>query len=274
MVEGGPFDKKTGEKVYTPTGATYTRVKYRDPVDGKLKETSPGKVKKLGYEVVETKVISKTVKSTRMAEEKDARALSSGRPIEEVYCGYANDLKALGNTARRSTVSVTPIPYSPSAKKAYQKEVDTLNANLNIALKNAPLERQAQILANSIVRRKQEASPDMTDEELKKIKNQALAEARVRTGAKKTLIPISDREWAAIQAGAISTSKLTQILDNADLNRVKQLATPRSKSAFSTTKLNKAKLLLSSGATQAEVAESLGVSVRVLQEALYTEGIR
>lgn len=246
MADGGPVDRITGEKVYVPTGASY------------INTTG--------------KTINKTLPSKKMAEVKDARLLSSGRPIEEVYASYANTLKSLANTSRKNTFSIKPTPYSPSAKKVYATEVSTLNAKLNIANKNKPVERQAQILSNSLVIRKKQASPDMTSDDLKKIRNQALAEARARTGAKKILVDITDREWEAIQSGAISPSKLKQILDNTDLNRVKQLATPRSTVSLSTTKVNRAKLLLSTGATQAAVAESLGVSVKVLANALNAEG--
>jgi hypothetical protein len=146
-----------------------------------------------------------------------------------------------------------------------------LNAKLNIALKNSPLERQAQIIANTTVKRKKEASPNMDADDLKKIRNQALAEARVRTGAKKTLVDITDREWEAIQAGAISPHKLKQIVDNANLDRIKQLATPRSTATLSSTKLKKAQVLLDSGASRADVAEALGVSVKVLTNAMNLE---
>jgi hypothetical protein len=214
------------------------------------------------------KIVKLTTPSTRMAETPDAFTLSSGRPIEQVYAVYANQLKSLANTSRLNAIKTTPIPYNPSAKIAYEKEVASLNAQLNIALKNKPLERQAQILANTIVKRKIEANPDMDDDDIKKLKNQALAESRVRTGAKKTLVNISDREWEAIQAGAITSSKLTQILQNADLDRVKQLATPRSKTLMTPAKIELAKARINSGYTLSEVAESLGVSISMLSNAI------
>jgi hypothetical protein len=98
---------------------------------------------------------------------------------------------------------------------------------LNLAKKNAPLERQAQAIANQTVSQKRQANPDMDASDLKKIKNQALTEARIRTGAGKQRIVLTPEEWNAIQAGAISNSKLKDILDNADLDTVKKLATPR-----------------------------------------------
>jgi DNA-binding CsgD family transcriptional regulator len=239
---GYSIDPITGSKVYTETGQTYVDSKGR--------------------------TIKRTSSSTKMAETPNAFSLSSGRPIEEVYASYANDLKALANASRRAAVTTKPTPYSPSARVAYQKEVDTLNAQLKVALKNKPVERQAQILANSVVNRKKQANPNMDNDDLKKIRNQALAEARARTGAKKTQINITDREWEAIQAGAISSSKLTQILQNSDLNKVKQLATPRTSVSMSPAKVARAKTMLTSGYTQAEVAEALGVSTSTLSKSL------
>src|SRR5690606_7014626 len=131
--------------------------------------------------------------------------------------------------------------------------------------------RQAQVLANATYSAKKRANPDMDPAEIKKIKAQALAEARSRTGAKKAQIQITENEWAAIQAGAISTNKLSQILQNADLDQVKKLATPKSELLMSSAKTNRAKAMLSSGYTQAEVADALGVSVTTLKKGLSGE---
>lgn len=236
------IDPQTGKKIRTPTGETYINRK------GKL--------------------VPRTVKSTKMAETDDAYSLSSGTRMESIYASYANKLKALANTARKESLQAGSLRYSPSAKKAYSVEVESLDSKLNIALKNAPLERQAQLLANKVVAAKRKENPNMEKEELKKIKGQALQEARYRMGAKKQRIDISDKEWEAIQAGAISSSKLSQILNNTDLDRVKQLATPRSISGLSTAKLSRAKSMLNSGYSQADVADALGISVSTLSKAL------
>lgn len=237
------IDPKTGKKVYTYTNETYVDSKGR--------------------------TVRRTVKSTKMAEAEDARSLSSGTRMEEIYASHANKLKGLANQARKASANTQYTPYSPSAKKTYEKEVKSLNAKLNLALQNKPLERQAQLLANKVVSAKRQANPDMTAEEVKKIKAQALNEARNRTGAKKQNIVITKDEWNAIQSGAISTNKLTQILDNADLDTVKKLATPKTnKTGLSNAKLAQAKAMLSRGYTQAEVADALGISTSTLSKAL------
>lgn len=237
--KGGPIDKATGKRMYEETGASYVNAK--------------------------GKVVPKTTRSKRLAETDDANTLSSGTPIEQVYVNHSNRLKSLANEARKAAVGTSPIPWSPSAKATYAKEVASLEAKLDLAIRNRPRERQAQLLANAVVSAKRRADPDMDAAELKKIKFQALTEARSRTGAGKELIDLTDSEWAAIQAGAISNNKLTQILANSDLDRIKTLATPRTALLMSSTATARARSMLASGYTQAEVADALGVSLTTLK---------
>jgi hypothetical protein len=237
--QGGAIDRATGQKVFVPTGATFRDAKGRE--------------------------IVRTFESKKLAETRDAHTLSSGTPIEKVYADHSNKLKALANQARKTLVNVRTTPYSPSAKTAYAKEVSTLRAKLDVAKRNAPLERKAQLLANAMVRAKRDANPDMEASDLKKIQGLALTEARARTGARKKRIEITPQEWAAIQAGAVSNNTLTQILANADLDKVKELATPRSAIKMTDVKTNRAKAMIASGYTQAEIADALGVSLSTLK---------
>lgn len=254
-------DPITGEKTYSETGSLYKKYSFK----GLSKEQRDDLINSKALK--ETNVIRKTP-TTKMAQASDAFTLSSGRPIEEVYAQYANNLKELGNKSRLETLSIVPTPYNRSAKKVYTKEVDSLNAGLNLAERNKPIERYAQILANSTVKRKQEANEGMDAEELKKVKNNALNDARRITGASKFKIPITDKEWAAIQAGAITPSKLLSIINNADPDRLKALATPRAKKVLTSTQLNTAKSMMILGRTQSEIAEKLGVSVSTLNKGL------
>jgi DNA-binding CsgD family transcriptional regulator len=240
--QGYKIDPATGKKIFKETGATY--------------------VDKDGHTVIKTSEVSK------LGNVDDANVFSSGTPIEKIYADHSNKLKALANSARRTSASIAPVAYSPAAKTKYIKEVRSLEGKLNLALRNSPLERQAQILANAVVSQKRAANPDMEKAEIKKLKFKALEEARVRTGAKKQRIEISDAEWAAIQSGAISNNKLNQILSNADLDRIKQLATPKTVTEMSTVKVANAKALLAAGYTQSEVADHLGVSVSTLERSL------
>lgn len=245
-MEGGPIDRATGRKMYVPTGETY--------VD-----------KKTGKTVVRTE------RHKRLAVTDDAHELVSphgGTIVERVYADHSNRLKALANEARKELVNTANIPYSESAAKTYAPQVASLNHKLNVALKNAPIERQAQVLANVIVNQKKQANPDMDADDEKKIRNQAIAEARLRMGAKKHQIQPTQEEWNAIQAGALSNHKLTQVIRNSDLDVVKKLATPKMQRSMTANNTARAKQMLDSGYTQAEVARALGVSLSTLKVAI------
>lgn len=222
-------------------------------------ETGEQRYKQVREEYVDKtgKVQVRTQKSTKMAETIDARTLSSGTPQEEAY---ANKMKALANQARKEMVHTGKIAYSASAKAAYQTEVDSLMAKLNVALKNAPRERQAQVMANAAVAAKRQENPDMTKGEIKKAKQQALSAARAEVGAKREKIRLTDREWEAIQSGAISENRLFQIINNIDIDDLRQRATPRSTTTLSDAKINKIACMNASGYSITEIAEALGVS--------------
>lgn len=242
--EGGPIDPRTGEKKTVPSG------QMRKDRHGNL--------------------VPVTVKSKRLAETDDARDLikGPGTRVERIYADHSNELKALANDVRKEVLRTPKLERSPSAAKIYHRQVQSLDAKLNTALKNAPLERQAQVIAGRIVQQKVRNRPDMEKEERRKIENQALAEARSRTGAGKKRIDIEPDEWDAIQAGAISNKKLTDILNNADLDKVRKLATPRHTQLMTSAKTARAKAMLAGGFTQRQVADALGVSLTTLKEGL------
>jgi DNA-binding CsgD family transcriptional regulator len=236
------YDPVTGQKLYEPTGETFVNAK--------------------------GKTVKKTTKSTKMAEVEDAFELSSGTKIENIYAEYANKVKAMANKARKMMIDTANLVYNPSAKETYAKEVASLKSKLALANRNKPRERQAQLLANKIVAAKKSARPDMDAATLKKIKGQALEEARIRSGAKKQDIQITDKEWEAIQLGAVSHNVLTQIIDNTDLDRLKTKATPRATKLMTPSKVLRAKLMLANGKTYAEIAAALGVSSTTVQDEL------
>ena len=231
------IDKETGELIYKEVHEEY--------VD---KKTGKTKVR--------------TERSTKMAETKDARTLISDThsPKEEAYAEYANHMKSLANRARKELVNTGRIQYSAKAKQTYQQEVAKLNADLNIALMNAPRERQAQTLANAEVAAKKKDNPDMTKAEIKKVSQQALTKARQSVGAKRTPIKISDRQWEAIQAGAVSENVLSQMLKFVDGDELRQRATPRSSNTLSQAKINKIMAMGSSGYDYREIADAIGIS--------------
>lgn len=240
QAQGGPINRLTGERVFVETGRTKT--------------SSDGKV------------IKRTQRSTKLAETSDAFTLSSGTPMEKIYAEHSNKLKSLANQARLASINTPRLQYSPSANKTYATEVKSLDAKLALILRNRPLERQAQIIANQNISARRKANPDLDGDSLKKIKWKAQDEARIRTGAKKNDIVISQKEWDAIQAGAISDHKLGEILKKADLTVVRELATPRANTIMTSNMVSRAKHMLASGYTRAEVADQLGVSLSTIDK--------
>jgi DNA-binding CsgD family transcriptional regulator len=236
--EGGPVDPATGRKVFVETKKTYPN-------------GNP-----------------KMFRSKKLAETDDAHTLSSGTPIEKIYGDYSNSVKALANTARKASVSTKPTPYSPSAKETFAPEVRSLNAKLNLVFRNRPLERQAQLVANAAVNAKRRAHPDMEDDDVKKLRFRELESARNRIGAEALRVDITPTEWQAIQAGAITTNTLTQILQKADLKQVRQYATPRTPTVMTSARVTRAKSMLASGYTQSEVADALGVALSTLKSSV------
>lgn len=202
----------------------------------------------------------------------DAYKLSSGTKQENEYADYINKTKALATQARKMAVSIGRLKYSSSAKQTYQAEVDSLNAKLRIANLNAPLERRAQVIANSVVKAKKQENPELSNDkkELKKTAQIAITKARNSIGAsgKDTRINITDKEWEAIQAGAITDTKLEEILRYADSDKVRKLATPRITNELSVAKINKIASMNSSGYTIAEIANALGVSTSTVSKYL------
>lgn len=255
--DGGPIDAATGRRMWEETGETKTSVRTLKSGEKRFKVTRVQE------------------KSTKLAETDDAYTLVSkdgGTRIERVYADHANRLKALANLSRKEMVTNTDaIIVNESAKRVYKDEVAQLRADLHVARMNSPRERTAQVMANAIIAQKKADRPDMDDATLKKIKGQALTEARFRAGAKKQLVPISDRQWEAIQAGAVPKTMLMEILKNTDIDRVKELATPKPVLSLARAEAARARALQSQGLTQAEIARILGVSVTTVKKGLSGE---
>lgn len=249
--EGGAVDPETGRLVYIPTGDGYTRTKTNKRTGEVTEEWVP-------------KYVRGGVEKAALVDDAFSLIDGKGTRIERVYAEHSNRMKALANQARREAVNTPPLTRSPSARKAYAPQVEELTAALKKAESNAPLERRAQVLGNTIYRQKLDANPNMENSEQKKIKYLALEEARRRTGAGKQRIEITPKQWEAIQSGAISNHMLEKILNNANLDIVKELATPRSVPTMTSGKIARARAMLAQGRTQAEVAAALGVSVSTI----------
>ena len=237
---------------------------------------------------------TRTQRSTKMAETDDARTLISKKntPMEREYANFANNMKSMANRARVELSKTGKIAYSAKAKAAYKAEVDSLMAKLREAERNRPKERQALVMANAkvaastaAVRNKLRAeNPGISEKDLDKLvrKNfdvrkasqKALTNARHEVGSvsrRDRSIDITDREWEAIQAGAISESYLTRILNNSDVDKLRQRATPRKTQTVTTSQINKINSLKNSNYTIAEIAEACGLSVATVNKYLKGE---
>lgn len=223
------------------------------------------------------RVHTRTQNSTKMAEAKDAMELVSAaqHPMELLYADYANSMKALANQARKEMMSTGRLEHKPAATKTYQAEVDSLMSKLNEAEKNSVRERQAARQANAEVKRKKAANPDMEAGDIRKESQRAMTKARQEVGAvsrRDRNIKITDREWEAIQAGAISENKLKRILANADTDELRQRATPRNTQTVSSAKATRIRNMSSTGNyTIAEIANQLGLSTSTVQK--YLKGV-
>lgn len=227
--------------------------------------------KKTGEKTTVTKY--RTQKSTKMAETDDAYSLVSdfNTPMERLYADYANKMKSLANQARKEMVSTGKIKYDAQAKAVYQKEVDSLESKLNIALLNAPRERLAQLKANAEINAKRQNDPDMKPGDVKKASQQALTKYRNEVGSvarSQRSISISDKEWEAIQAGAISESKLIKILNNTDIDILREKATPKTRTTVSQAQINRIKALSASNYTLADISKKLGLSTSTISNYL------
>lgn len=237
------------------------------------KVNSKGKVVKKGLSVPEIAEKLKLTESTVQGYISNPRSTfnpdkySSGTATEALYANHIKGIMKTKNDALKVSAATKPPKYSKEAAKVYEPEVKSLNAKLNTALLNAPRERQAQILTNKLYY--DNLKPGMEKDDRKKLKAQSLAKAQVASGsnAKAARIKLTEKEWEAIQSRAVSTTKLKQILDNADMDIVRKLASPKVMKLGSA-KLSTASEMLAKGYTYAEVAQRMGVSSTVLREEL------
>ena len=200
--------------------------------------------------------------STNMAETDDARTLISdaNTRMENLYADYANTLKSMANKARVEYDKTGKIAYDRKANQMYKTEVASLKKHLSAAESNRPKERMAQRLANADIEARKADNPDMTGEDEKKLKQQLITKYRNQVGAQRTPIEITDREWEAIQAGAISESYLQRIINNTDSDKLKERAMPRDKKTVTQTQINRIKAMSNSNYSIEEIASKLNLS--------------
>lgn len=250
--DGGPIDPQTGAKVYVPTGRLTSKY------DPKTQTYLPEKV-----------LAEKKYKRLEM--EPDAFNLVRDRnnPVEQLYAEHANSMKAIANETRLRAARIESPKQNRAAKEVYRDEVADLDRQLETVRKQLPLQRKANVISSAVVKAKRQEDPLLrTDlDRLKRVERQAKQEALRRLGLKQPEIKISDRQWDAIQSGAVSASKLREMLKHVDTKRIDDLAMPKSNPVMTTAIAQRAKAMLAAGATTADVARSLGVSASTLKAA-------
>lgn len=241
-------DKETGEYIYKESGRTFT-----DPKTGK---------ERLAEDTV-----------SLISETKDARTLSSGTIQENLYADFSNKLKAMANQARKEAVNMKGIQRDPQAAKTYATEVASLKEKYNNMIANKPKERKAMLIANANIKAKiqeQGLNPAIDKKEIKKISSVEMQRARDSVGAsgRKSKVTFTDKEWEAVQAGAISDNMLTKFLNSSDSDEIVKRAMPKTTSVMSSAKMSKAKAMLRSGYTYKEIAQACGVPESTVYSAL------
>lgn len=274
------YDKKTGIRtLYTTDGR---QIKYDTTSNGDIKKYSPvmRKDKNTGEVyftnpdgTIKYKTKARTQAITNMSNTDDAMTLISSyrHPKEILYAEYANSMKALANKARKSMVSTGNLKYDPNAKKIYAKEVSELEAALNNALKNSVKERTATRFAASEINERKRTQPDLKSEDIRKLSQRSMSKYREQFGAatrRERNIIITDRQWEAIQAGAISENKLKSILANSDPDSLRQKAMPKKISGLTNAQVARIRAMNNSNFTINQIAEKMNVSPSVVSKYL------
>lgn len=241
-------DKETGEYIYKESGRTFI-----DPKTGKERKAED------------------TV--SLISETKDARTLSSGTIQENLYADFSNKLKAMANQARKEAANMKGIQRNPEAAKTYAPEVASLKEKYNNMIANKPKERKAMLIANANIKAKiqeQGLDPTIDKKEIKKISSVEMQRARDSVGAsgRKSKVTFTDREWEAVQAGAISDNMLTKFLNSSDSDEIVKRAMPKNVAVMTSAKMSKANAMLKSGYSYAEIAKACGVPESTVYSAL------
>lgn len=265
------IDPKTGEKIYVPKMVDKTeKIKYIDPKTGEEKEYQRVIRDEQGNKI---KILDpNTQKTYKMSTVKDAMDLVSDKSnkVEILYANYANELKKMANEARKKTLEIPKYEINNNSKEIYKKEIDSLNAKLNIALTNKPLERRAQKIGERIYKIKEEQVGYIDDGDRKRIQNICLQIARQESGAnkKKREIRITPEEWKAIQANAISYTKLEKIIENTNKDILRNYTMPKQELVMTPSKVSLVKSMIKQGYDASDVAKYIGVSPTTISNVL------
>lgn len=271
---GQPKVNEKGKEWYDPTkpeGALIYKTvpedqlyytKYETKKDGTVKET----------------IEKRTDTITKMEDTEDARTLISAKrtKMELLYADYANDMKQLARDARLEMVHTPNVEVNKEAKKQYASEIASLNDKLNEALKNSIKERQALRMSASALKDAIERDPSLKDDKKskRKISQLAITQAREELGSKtrkERNITLTDKEWEAIQAGAVTNTFLNKLLANCDPDDLRKRATPKETREISAATKAHIKALANSNYTIYDIAERLDLSPTTISKYIKTK---
>lgn len=269
--QGTPKVNQKGKPWYDPSKPEGSLIyKLADNLDYTITKVH----KRTGEEYTVTK--QHTQKTTKMGDTDDAYTLLSKRrhPMEVVYADYANSMKDLANKARLEMVNTGKVAYNKEAKKQYANEVQSLKDKLDKAEMNTVRERTANRMAAAEVSAKlneaKEQGVKLKGKDIKKASQVALTKSREEVGSiarKDRNIHITDKEWEAIQKGAVSETTLKRILNNCDPDSLREKAMPKESLQLNNAKINRIKAM-SASYTIAQIANALGVSTSTVSKYL------
>jgi DNA-binding CsgD family transcriptional regulator len=274
--QGNPYINQKGKPWYDetlPEGALIPKFTGETkPKKGKSYIGEDGK-KHYEYDYEHPELV--TQKTTQMAATRDPYELSTGTKVEEEYAKYAKRMKDMANEARKEMVYLEKEKVNPTAAKVYAPEVASLKAKLNNAIKQAPKEAYAQVLATAEINRQHAMDPsiDIWGKEDRKNRQRAIENARARVGSNRANrnFEITDREWEAIQARAVSYSTLKEILKYTDADELRQRATPRTnnRSGLSQAQIDRIKAMYNNKIyTISQIADVMGVSTSTISNVI------
>lgn len=256
-----------------------------DPKTGKRQKmlTNKKKYNKKGEKELVTKKITKMesvenaeeiMSDRRYNKEKDKwEKIPNVTPNEKeiIYATYANNLKSLGNEARKKSILANKeIKYDKALSIEYADEIKSISGKLKEQRKYAPRERQAQRQASYIVRAKieQNGGWDSVDKDDRaKIAQQALAAQRAKYDSKRQSITLTPREWEAVEKGACKKTLIVDLMKNIDSDYLKEHVMPKSNTSIPANKLSRMRNMLKNGYTIKEVADQLNVSIYAVEQA-------
>ena len=277
------IDPETGDKLFTVIDKPYRY--YMDPNDrdenGKKRTEkdrrmfptdTPGMYRSRDgsrmlpkEDLVLSKEYHRHYEVSAMTNTNDAMTLVSAdrHPVELTYARYANYLKDLAREARKEYVSLKGIKYDPIANRTYADEVKSLNDKYIELEKKKPVEASALMEANTMIKAWYQDNPEATKEQVGKAKQRIVSYCRQKRGlnSSENTLQITPKEWEAIQAGAISSSKLQKLLTRADMDVVRQYATPKMGNKLTSTQITRIQSMHASGVKNSLIAETLGINV-------------